>query len=184
MKYLTAAASCAALLANSLPATAQQAQSQTPPPPVCETDPAFKAWSFWEGDWSVTGRTNGTFQGTNKITVVEQGCAFREEWTSANGGTGQSLNYYNPISKKWRQVWVSAGAGGYLIDFEGNIEDGSMKLLGEIFYYAQGTRFPFRGTWTHNEDGTVRQFFEQYNPETDEWAVWFDGLYARPEQTD
>ncbi len=171
---LTATAALALTL--SLGATAQQ---QTPPPNTCEVDPAFKAWSFWEGDWRVTSRADGTFQGTNKITPVEKGCAFREEWTSANGGTGQSLNYYNPITKKWRQVWVSAGGGGYLIDYDGGLEDGSIKLEGEIFYYSNGKTFPFRGTWTPNEDGTVRQFFEQYNPEKKEWAVWFDGLYAR-----
>lgn len=183
MKSIKPVAVCAALLGASAPAVAQN-QSQTPPPPVCETDPAFKAWSFWEGDWSVTARTGGAFQGTNKITVVENGCAFREEWTSANGGTGQSLNYYNPNTKKWRQVWVSAGAGGYLIDFSGNIDDGAMKLEGEIFYYRQGTTFPFRGTWSQEDGGKVRQFFEQYDPEKKEWSVWFDGLYARQEKSE
>jgi len=36
----------------------------------------------------------------------------------------------------------------------------------------------FRGTWTANADGSMRQFFEQRNPETHEWSVWFDGLYV------
>ncbi|MFC4348330.1 hypothetical protein ACFO5Q_10775 [Kordiimonas lipolytica] len=169
----------AAILGASLTASAQ---NQTPPANTCETDPAFQQWSFWEGEWSVTARANGAFQGTNRITPVENGCAFREEWTSANGGTGQSLNYYNPNTKKWRQVWVSAGGGGYLIDYEGGLEDGSIKLEGEIFYYTNGKTFPFRGSWTKLDDGTVRQFFEQYNPEKKEWAVWFDGVYARLEK--
>jgi len=159
--------------------TAGVAQNQTPPPNTCESDPAFQAWSFWEGDWRVTSRANGSFQGTNKITPIENGCAFREEWTSANGGTGQSLNYYNPITKKWRQIWVSSGGGGYLIDYDGGLDNGAIKLEGEIFYYSNGKTLPFRGTWSHNADGTVRQFFEQYDPEKKEWAVWFDGLYAR-----
>ena len=166
----------AAILCTS---AAVAAQNPPPPPNMCDTDPAFQQWSFWEGNWRVTSRSDGSFQGTNKITPIEGGCAFREEWTSAGGGTGQSLNYYNPITKKWRQVWVSAGGGGYLIDYEGGLVEGSIKLVGEIFYYSNGKTLPFRGAWTHNEDGSVRQFFEQYDPEKKEWTVWFDGLYAR-----
>jgi len=156
-----------------------QAQQASPPPNTCETDPAFKAFDFWVGEWTVKARTNGQHAGTNKISVVEGGCALREEWTNTQGGTGQSLNYYNPGTKKWRQIWVSAGAGGYSIDYDGGFEDGAMKMEGTIYYYAQGTTAPFRGTWTPQADGSVRQFFEQYNSEAQEWQVWFDGLYER-----
>jgi hypothetical protein len=36
-----------------------------------------------------------------------------------------------------------------------------------------------KGIWTPNADGSVRQFFEQQAPDSQEWTVWFDGLYVR-----
>lgn len=37
----------------------------------------------------------------------------------------------------------------------------------------------FRGTWTPNEDGSVRQFFVQQDTDGGVWKTWFDGLYIR-----
>ena len=48
-----------------------------------------------------------------------------------------------------------------------------------IVYYNTGKSQAFRGTWTPNADGSVRQFFEQQTPDSQEWTVWFDGLYVR-----
>ena len=173
----------AAVLMSGVPAVAVQAQQQPAPPPIlCENDPAFNEFDFWVGDWDVSARNGGQHAGTNKVTKVENSCLIREEWTSVGGGTGQSINYYNPKTKKWRQVWVSAGAGGNLIDYEGGMKDGSMVLEGTITMYVSGNTFPFRGTWTPNEDGSVRQFFEQYDPENKVWNPWFDGLYVRQKQ--
>lgn len=189
MKISQMVAMGAFCLGAGLPAMAQnqtqaQTQAQTPPPLMCETDPAFRDFDFWLGDWRVTATQGGQFAGTNRITKVENSCLIREEWTSVgNGGTGQSINYYNPLTKKWRQVWVSGGAGGYSIDYEGGLKEGSMVMEGTIYYYAQATEFPFRGTWTPNEDGTVRQFFEQFDPEANQWNPWFDGLYVRAEKS-
>ncbi len=53
-----------------------------------------------------------------------------------------------------------------------------MVLLGEIYNYGSNETFEFRGTWTPNRDGSVRQFFEQYNDETEVWDSWFDGRYV------
>lgn len=146
-----------------------------PPPPPCQAD-AYHDFDFWVGDWRVTA-PNGQFAGTNSITREESGCLLLETWTSAGGTTGQSYNYYNPDTDKWRQVWVSAGA---IIDYEGGLtEAGSMKLVGSITYHGTGQSSPFTGEWTPNEDGTVTQHFEQYNAETDEWAAWFTGTYTR-----
>jgi len=159
---------------------AQTPPPPPPPPPPCQGE-AYEQFDFWVGDWSVTA-TNGQFAGNNSITKEEGGCLLLETWTSAGGTTGQSYNYYNPDTGKWRQVWVSAGA---LIDYEGGLtETGSMKLVGTITYHSGPTTAPFTGEWTLNEDGTVTQHFEQYNAETDEWAPWFTGIYTREEAAD
>jgi len=146
-------------------------------PPVCLMDENFRAFDFWLGNWSVTASDSNKFQGTNSIVSIEGGCALLENWTSATGGTGMSTNHYNPITKKWRQLWLSAA--GYSIDIEGGIINGSMALKGNIAYYKTGKTFPFRGTWIPVMDGTVRQHFEQFNPEKEVWETWFDGIYTR-----
>jgi len=174
LKFITIASTMCA--ATSATATAQQ---QPPQPPVCQTAEQFRDFDFWIGTWSVTANGSDAVQGTNKITPIMGSCALLEEWESVQGGKGISTNHFNPITKKWRQLWISGGAGGYSIDYEGGLKDGAMMLEGRIYYYRNKTEFPFRGTWTKREDGTVRQFFEQYDPEKDVWNVWFDGIYTK-----
>lgn len=139
---------------------------------------AFKQFDFWIGNWDVT-TPDGNLAGENLITSEENGCLILERWQSANGGTGQSYNFYNPATEKWRQVWISQGG---MIDYEGGLtESGSMKLEGTITNVATGLQAPFTGEWTPNEDGTVTQYFEQYDAETEQWNPWFSGLYTRKE---
>jgi len=153
-------------------------EPQTPPKSICETMEGFNDWDFWVGEWKVwTNDEKHTFQGTNSITKHHKNCLIMENWTSAQGGDGSSMHYYDPVEKQWRQLWV---AGGYSIDYTGGLDEyGSMVLDGKINYYKQGQSFPFRGRWTPNEDGSVRQFFEQFDAEKDQWTVWFDAVYER-----
>ncbi len=157
------------------------AVAQQPANP-CATDPHFRDFDFWIGNWDVKGRANGQFAGNNSIKAIENSCALSEHWKSATGGTGMSTNHYNPITGKWRQVWISGGA--YSIDIEGSFTEGSMRLEGTIWYYSNKQSFPIKGTWTPNDDGSVRQLFEQYNPQTKKWDIWFDGLYTQSKTTE
>lgn len=164
-----------------LPLIAQDQATDTPqkaPEPICESKQGFFDFDFWLGEWNVyTNDDKRVFQGSNSITRHHKNCLIMENWTSAQGGTGSSMNYYDPVEDQWRQLWV---AGGYSIDYTGGLdENGAMSLAGSINYYKSGKSFPFRGTWTPNDDGSVRQFFEQFNPETKSWAVWFDGVYVK-----
>ena len=145
---------------------------------VCETMSGFNDFDFWVGDWDVYSNDEARqLQGTNSITKHHKNCLIMENWTNVQGGTGRSMNYFDPVEDQWRQLWV---AGGYSIDYTGGLDEtGSMVLNGKINYYATGKSHAFRGTWTPNEDGSVRQFFEQQNPEDQKWAVWFDGLYIK-----
>ena len=162
---LAALAACS----GALTATAQEASAP------CSA-PAFQQFDFWLGTWQV--RTpDGALAGENIITREEQGCLILERWTSINGGTGQSYNFYNPATENWRQVWVSSGA---MIDYEGGLtEAGSIKLSGVITYVASGQIADFTGEWTPNDDGSVTQHFEQYDPETEAWTTWFTGHYVK-----
>ncbi len=144
----------------------------------CEENPRYREFDFWVGEWEVF-TLDGTKAGDNSIQYEENGCLVVERWTSTNGGTGQSYNYYDPGTDKWRQVWVSQAA---VIDYEGGLtDDGSMQLRGEIVYQRNGQTAEFMGLWTPQEDGTVRQHFEQYDAEKNEWSPWFTGIYQRKE---
>jgi hypothetical protein len=153
------------------------AETETPPAPAkpCDT-PVHHDFDFWIGEWDVFG-PDGTLAGSNSITREEYGCLLLERWTGATGITGQSYNFYDPSTDKWRQVWVSAGA---VIDYTGKLDDtGAMRLEGTITYRAGQPPAPFRGEWTPNADGTVTQHFTQQDPATGEWTDWFTGKYVR-----
>lgn len=144
-------------------------------PPACDT-PAHHDFDFWLGEWEVFA-PDGTKAGENSITREEYGCLLVERWTSANGTTGQSYNFLDPATDKWRQVWVSSGA---VIDYAGRLnETGAMRLEGHIAYRNGTPSVPFRGEWTPNADGTVTQHFEQKDPATGAWTPWFTGTYVR-----
>lgn len=156
-----------------LAATANAQESERPRP--CDSV-EYHAFDFWLGDWTVTDLA-GEQAGTNSITREEDGCLIVERWTSARGTTGQSYNFYNPGDGKWHQLWVSPGA---VIDYEGGINQRGHMLLEGSISYRNGDTYPFRGSWVPNEDGSVRQHFEQFNPDEDSWEDWFIGTYRKP----
>ena len=136
----------------------------------------FSDFDFWVGEWEVFDSATGEKLGEDIIQKIESGCLLLEHWKSVSGGTGTSLNYYNPVTREWRQVWVSEGR--YSIDIVGGIRSGSMVLEGSIYNFA-GAVWDFRGNWTPRPDGSVRQFFEQFNHDSNDWATWFDRRYVR-----
>ena len=110
---------CLPLLVFPVEGSAQQA------PSPCPTDSAYRAFDFWLGEWIVE-TADGTKAGENSITRQTNGCMLQENWTSASGSSGQSINYYDPSDSLWHQVWVDvAGNIGY---FAGELEDGNMVL--------------------------------------------------------
>lgn len=142
----------------------------------CADHAGFDAFEFWIGSWDVFRWQDGQHVGINVIEPIESGCALLERWEGDKGSTGTSLNWYDPVADTWRQVWVSAGA--YAIDLRGGLREDGMVLEGTITYYAQDRTAEFRGTWTPQADGSVRQRFEQRG-EDGHWSAWFDGRYVR-----
>jgi hypothetical protein len=133
----------------------------------------FRAFDFWIGQWTVR-LADGREAGKNRISESADGCLIQERWTGARGGLGSSVNFYDPQSRVWRQVWVS---GDSIIEISGGLKSASMVLVGEIYDRTVSRRFPFRGRWTLLEDGRVRQFFEERRG--DNWEPWFEGFYTK-----
>lgn len=146
---------------------------------VC-AEPEHRAFDFWLGDWLVTN-SSGVQVGENLIELKEGGCLLIENWTSASGGTGTSMNYWDPADKIWKQVWVSSnGSVGHFI---GNLSSDNVMVLEGDMLAANGTALLLKGTWTLLEDGRVRQHFEQSTDDGASWSTWFDGYYARRDES-
>ena len=142
----------------------------------CEDRQEFRQFDFWLGEWDVHV-ANGTLAGTNRIERSQAGCVLVENWVNTGGIPGMSMNYFDLATKQWVQVW--SGAGGTQINIRGGLTADGMLLEGEINYVGNGTSAPFRGLWTPLPDGRVRQFFEQYDEDSESWAPWFEGFYTR-----
>ena len=162
----------------------------------CMNDGVYRSFDFWLGEWEVYGNLEkkGPKFGNNSIKRIENGCLIMEHWKGAKGSTGTSMNYYDGISGKWVQRWVSGG--GTVIDYSGGLvaikgeakgkDKKAMRLEGKI-YYASEQRKPqirdFRGTWTPLENGVVQQLFEESVDGGKTWTQWFNGFYF-PMQTE
>jgi tetratricopeptide (TPR) repeat protein len=145
----------------------------------CMYDEKMNQFDFWIGEWEVYTDLNkaSPIAGTNKIEKLHDGCLLMENWISAAGNPGTSMNYYDGTKQKWVQHWVSTG--GVVINLEGGLENGSMLLTGNIYYQQiQGANLrELRGTWTPLENGVVRQYFEESIDSGKTWYPWFEGFY-------
>lgn len=139
----------------------------------CLQDSSRRHFDFWVGDWDVY--VKGSKVGENSITMANGGCAIHEDYTTGwRNYTGQSINYYDPQDQKWHQLWVGS-AGGVLDYVEIDKAEGMLKFQCD-FMTPKGTISYSRLTFTANDDGTVRQFFEN-SQDGENWTPGFDGLY-------
>jgi len=146
--------------------------AQEAPAKLCDTDKHHQ-FDFWVGHWDVHNAA-GKHAGENEIGAHT--CMLFERWKGDSGSRGMSLNFVDPASGQWTQDWVDNGGGRILI--RGGWSEGAMRLSGE-HTLPNGTKRPFRGTWTPLEDGRVRQHFEEIQDEETGWATWFDGYYTK-----
>lgn len=149
--------------------------SQQQPARPCADGGVYNQFDFWVGYWDVFN-PQGQQAGTNRIEKTQGGCMLLENWTSVRGGTGTSMNFYNPVTEKWIQIWTDPQ--GTVIDVEGEFRDGAMSFEG-THYYPDGHTELYRMTFTPNEDGSVQQFIQQSRDDGESWYVWFNGRYVR-----
>jgi len=142
----------------------------------CEKNPKNREFDFWVGSWNVT--MQGQQAGRNEIELILGDCVLFENWTGARGSTGKSFNYYDAAEGHWRQIWVDDRGG--VIEFTGQVRDG-------VMYYTATTNNPdgseleHKLTFSQNDDGSVRQHWEQSKDGGDEWQTVWDGHYVKLE---
>lgn len=153
---------------------AAQENSPTVAPKACAA-PEHRQFDFWIGEWEVTTPT-GAPAGRNRIEPILDGCALRESWTGAKGGSGNSYNAYDRQSGRWHQTWVDNG--GLVLRLDGSFAEGKMVLSGES-RDSSGARVLNRITWQETAPGAVRQLWETSRDGGGPWTVEFDGRYRK-----
>ncbi|HKI87251.1 MAG TPA: hypothetical protein VKA53_10970 [Thermoanaerobaculia bacterium] len=139
--------------------------------------PQFHQFDFWIGSWNVTSKDNEP-AGVDKVESRVNGCALVETWEGKGGGTGVSLNYYDPEDGKWHQEWVGTGARLHLV---GGLEGERMVLAGGPRTTRKGTLVEDRITWEPRPDGSVLQEWRVSPDRGKSWKVIFSGTYRKEE---
>jgi hypothetical protein len=148
---------------------------QSPPPKTDCSAPEFRQFDFWLGSWRVTSQ--GKPAGESRIESTMKGCAIVEHWSSARGGHGTSLNFYDRRTKTWSQAWMDDG--GNALHLKGGLVAGRMILQSEPQDTPKGPSVQ-RITWSREADGRVRQLWESSSDGGRTWTVAFDGIYTHP----
>ena len=118
----------------------------------------------------------GKLVGRNRVTSEELGCVIVERWRGANGTTGQSLNYYDPAARRWKQRWAGLGV---VLEMDGGLQGDAIVLEGPLQNLVNHRTTLLRGTWTKLPDGHLRQQFVESDDGGKSWKPWFDGYYTR-----
>jgi hypothetical protein len=144
----------------------------------CADRPESSQFDFWLGDWEVGPTAGQPDDGTRASSREEKiigGCVLLENYEEQGGYSGKSLNFFDPVRKKWRQMWVDSA--GNTSEFEGAFADGAMRFEGES-HMASGKRVFRRLTFTPLTADSVRQRSEA-SLDGKTWKVNYDYTYAR-----
>jgi hypothetical protein len=166
MKYLL-------FILMSLPATvvAQKAVS-------CMDIPQARQFDFWIGDWEAFVTGSDKLAGFSKIEMASGGCMILENWTSVGQPySGKSMNFIDPVTMKWKQVWV--GSNGLNVNefLNGVYVDGAMRFefdektsTGQI----QKVKFHF-----YNISASEVRQLHQTSLDGNVWTTTYDFTYKR-----
>ena len=171
----------AMLLTAAASLSGQKSDKKKGPPPTPEPKPCtaapYRHFDFWLGDWDVVD-TAGKPAGKNRIVALFDGCALQENWESAQGGRGTSLNVYDAVTSRWHQTWVDDHGG--LLELNGGLEDGKMVLVGSRpSVKDKASRLVHRITWTPLASDKVLQHWEFSKNEGRTWTTVFEGTYLK-----
>ena len=148
----------------------------------CTTDPVYRQFDFWIGEWDVYAK-NGKKAGDSKIDLILDSCIILENWKSANVSqgvyyAGKSFNTYNSTSKQWQQTWVD-NVGGSTEFLEGHFENNKMILQTKPFQFSKDTVAVRRLTFYNLDVNKVRQHGEISKNGGRTWSTEYELEYRR-----
>ncbi len=136
------------------------------------TAPEYRQFDFWLGEWDVESPAAPGSASRSRISGINGGCTLREEYTTATGYDGTSLNFYDAARRSWHQTWIDNQGGALYL--EGGLQGRSMVLA-----TTGDANNLQRITWTPLDDGRVRQHWEASVDGGGSWTTVFDGFYTR-----
>jgi tetratricopeptide (TPR) repeat protein len=148
----------------------------------CKKNAQAREFDFWVGEWDVYNRGTTTLVGKSKIESASGGCMVLENWTAVGNPphNGKSMNFVDPESGKWMQVWVgSSGINNLNITrfYDGEYKDGAMRFLFDR--WVQGQKIIGRFIFYNEGPNQVRQFNEQSTDSGKTWTTSYDFTYKR-----
>jgi hypothetical protein len=168
---------------------AQPSPPAAPPKPLDCSAPEYRQFDFWIGAWDVVPAAPvapappGRQPASNVVERAHHGCVLIENWDDRIGGTGQSFNIYDRVSKRWHQTWVDSTGG--LHEYWGEHKDGNIVFMGQV-PLPPASRFQGRRTirlsFIPMGADKVRQFSESLNADGT-WSVNYDLIYTRRAKT-
>jgi hypothetical protein len=178
--FVRSSVSLAMLAAVAQSAPAQSAPAQSAPaqaPTPCAAPAERHRFDFWIGEWEVSTQ-GGTRVGSSVVQSVSGGCALLENWTSARGGQGKSLNAYNPAVGQWQQYWI--GQDGNPTEYrESTWAAASLVLRAHVRAAGTNPASELRLTFSPIDSATVRQLGERSTDGGTTWSTTYDFLYHR-----
>ena len=101
-----------------------------------------------------------------------------EGWQTRSGQTGTGVIFFDPATKKWRQIWMSPR---FHIDYSGNLDDrGNLILEGRIYPDDGQASSTVRGIYSRKKDDSITKEFLKFDQETKNWDRFFIGVARRP----
>lgn len=143
----------------------------------CLKNARQREFDFWVGDWDVYQTGTNRLVGHSSIQVISGGCSILENWTALGyPSSGKSMNFVDPATGKWKQVWVGSG-GGVTEYINGEYRDSAMQFESTT-QTPQGTA-KVRFRFFNQGPGQVRQFQEYTQDDGKTWNVSYDLTYIR-----
>lgn len=141
----------------------------------CKYSAESRQFDFWVGEWDVYS-AQGRKSGTSVIQSIASGCGVLENWTDSFGGTGNSINFYDPNDRKWHQYWV--GQNNSPTRFSGSYTEAALRYNGEPSA-TNGKTTLTRLTFFNVDANTVRQLSEKSDDDGKTWTTVYDFKYVR-----
>jgi hypothetical protein len=154
-------------------ATMAETNQQTQGPVCSQNQAPYRDLDFLIGDWEFF-MMDGTKIASQTYTLREQGCLILEDWKTLDGETGTGMNFVDPATGKWRQVWMSPR---FHIDYSGGLnEKGEWVLEGRIYPNNGQPSSAVKGVYSKQKDGSVTKEFLIYDEKSKTWQRFFMGV--------
>ncbi|HEY0679246.1 MAG TPA: tetratricopeptide repeat protein [Chitinophagaceae bacterium] len=147
----------------------------------CKGHPLKRQFDFWVGEWDVFVTGTNFKAGHSLIQKASGDCMILENWTGLGPvpNNGKSMNYVNPQTNKWEQLWIGSGGSGNNVSrfYDGEYKDSVMQFV----YEASTPQGKQTGRFRFFNQGTdqVRQLNETSPDGGKTWNKVYDFTYKR-----